>query len=412
MSSTISIFLRRATALAACAQLVAAPVEGQVRVTRADAARAALAAGTRVALARVDTAAALARLLSARTLPNPTLSASYTKSAPTKHLTLDVPVFDAMRLRGARVGQASAAVRASRLLYASERIAAQMEVDTTYTSALAAQARFRLSWQTALDADSLRAMSLRRRDAGDASDLDVDLASVVAGQKLNVAAADSMAYMSALLAVQTLMGLPADSVAIDLVDSLVLAGPDTALPAGSVAGVLATPGVAAAEATLGAAEMAVALERRVRFALPSLTVGVEFGDDAAPGLLPVIGVAIPLPLFDRNRGLLAEAQAERERARVQLLAARLEVRRRLAEGTRERETLVARIARDSGLVLRADRVSQRALTAYREGAMGLPAVLEARRSAREVLGQYIDDVAALLIVESELRALTRTVVVP
>ena len=52
------------------------------------------------------------------------------------------------------------------------------------------------------------------------------------------------------------------------------------------------------------------------------------------------------------------------------------------------------------------------MTAYREGASALPAVLEARRSAREVLSQYIDDLAALLTVNTELRALTQTVPVP
>ena len=61
------------------------------------------------------------------------------------------------------------------------------------------------------------------------------------------------------------------------------------------------------------------------------------------------------------------------------------------------------------LVVRAQRVATRSLTAYREGASALPAVLEARRTAREVLGQYIDDVAALLTVNTELRALTQTV---
>ena len=71
-----------------------------------------------------------------------------------------------------------------------------------------------------------------------------------------------------------------------------------------------------------------------------------------------------------------------------------------------------KIARDRDLVTRADRVAARSLTAYREGAAALPAVLEARRSAREVLGQYIDDLAALLTVNTELRALTQTVQVP
>lgn len=385
----------------------------QQAVTRADAERAAFAAGTRVALARADTAAALARLLSANTLPNPTLSASYTKSVPQKHVTLDIPVFDALWTHGARVSQATAAARASRLVFASERLAAMVEVDTTYTRALAANARFRLSRQTALDADSLRKMTERRRDAGDASDLDVDLATVVAGQQLNITANDSLSYMSALLTVQTLMGIPADSVAIVLADSLVLTAPDIAGGAPrTTTNALATPAVVAAEATLQAAEQGIGLQKRVAFPLPSLSIGFEQGDPSEPGILPLIGFAIPLPFFNRNQGPIAEATAERNRARVQLTAARLEARQRLVEQTREREALLVKIVRDRDLVTRADRVAARSLTAYREGAAALPAVLEARRSAREVLGQYIDDLAALLTVNTELRALTQTVQVP
>ena len=79
---------------------------------------------------------------------------------------------------------------------------------------------------------------------------------------------------------------------------------------------------------------------------------------------------------------------------------------------REREQLIARIDRDRDLVVRAQRVADKSLTAYREGALALPAVLEARRSAREVLGQYIDDLAALLTVNTELRALTQNAPVP
>ena len=77
MYHTVLRALRRAGLLVACLHFAATPAWAQLRVTRGDAERAALSAGTRVALARADTAAALARLLSARTLPNPTFSASY-----------------------------------------------------------------------------------------------------------------------------------------------------------------------------------------------------------------------------------------------------------------------------------------------------------------------------------------------
>jgi cobalt-zinc-cadmium efflux system outer membrane protein len=429
----ISHLVRRAGAIVALALAGSIAAHAQLPVTRAEAERAALAAGTRVALARADTATAIARLLTARTLPNPTLAASYSKAVPQKHVTLDIPVFDVLWKRGLVVGQASASVRAARLLFASERLAALVEVDTTYTRALAADARFRLSRQTARDADSLRKMTASRRDAGDASDLDVDLATVVAGQQLNVAANDSLTYMSALLTVQTLMGIPADSVEIVLVDSLIIVSADTLIErrlldstgialnlppaiagATQVSAVSGIPSVAAAEATFRAAELAVSVQKRNTFDLPSITVGAEWGDPTGgePGLLPTVGFSIPIPIFNRNKGPIAEATAERDRARIQLISARLAVRQRLIEGVRERNALIAKVARDRDLVIRAQRVADRSLTAYREGAQGLPAVLEARRSAREVLGQYIDDLAALLTINTELRALTQTVPVP
>jgi cobalt-zinc-cadmium efflux system outer membrane protein len=449
----------------------------QIPVTRAAAESAALAAGPRVALARADTAAARAAAIIARQLPNPSLSLQNTGAPPQRHIILDVP-FDAPWVRGPRVGAANALRRASQLRFRSERAQALLEVDTTYTRALGAQARFRLSRQTARDADSLRKMTVSRRDAGDASDLDVDLATVTAGQQLNVAASDSLTYMSTLLTVQTLMGIPADSVAIVLVDSLRLGAVDTGvlLRQADSAGVAAsagmaiappsvptaaitlpsstpttaraganqpaaaqpgaaptapaanapttgattgpsvvgtTPSVAAAEANLLATELAITRERRSVFGITSFQVGVEWHDPTVDPpenrKLTVLGLSLPLPLFNQNQGALAQAYAERDRARAELSAARLTARQRLMEALNELASLRARVARDQQLVVRADRVASKSLEAYREGASALPAVLEARRTAREVLGQYIDDLTALITLQAELRVLTQTV---
>ena len=400
--------------MASLSLILARPASAQHPVTRREAIGAALAAGPRVALARADSAAARARLVTARALGNPTLAASYSKSAPQQHLTVEIPL-DAPWTRGARVSAARAAMRAAELRMLSEHAAVIVEADTTYPAALAAEARFRLARQTARDADSLRVLTARRRDAGDASELDVDLATVAAGQQANGASNDSLSFMSTLLALQSLMGLSADSVAIVLTDSLRPAGgaADTLLATFAGAALPRAPippSVRSAEASLQAAELAIVRERRSVLGLPAVTVGVEHGDPSGDekGLLPVVGIALPLPLLNRNRGPIAEATAERDRARAELALARLEARQRFLDGVREREQLLARVARDSSLVLRAQRVAARALTAYAEGASALPAVLEARRSAREVLAQYIDDVAALLIVTTELRALTQT----
>jgi cobalt-zinc-cadmium efflux system outer membrane protein len=442
-----SVILAR-RALVIGLMLAAAPraARAQIPVTRTDAERAALAAGPRVALARADTAAARAVTRAARAWPNPILAYTRSEAVPRNHLILDFPL-DAPWARGPRIASANAARRASQLRFLSERTAALLEVDTTYTRALATDARLQLSRQTALAADSLRKMTVARRNAGDASDLDVDLATIIAGQQTNLVSGDSLNHLSALLTVQTLMGMPGDSVSIVLVDSLrlspsalegmlrsldssaaVLAPPPSlvtspvalssstptagGMAASSLQPAGVTPGVAAAEAALQAAELAITRERRSVWSLPSIQLGVESGDDAfnpPSKKLPLFGVAVPLPLFNWNRGGIALATAERDRAIADLRLVRLVARQRLIEALRERELLRARISRDQEMVGRAERVAAKSLTAYREGASALPAVLEARRTARDVLGQYIDDVATLLTLQAELRVLTQTV---
>jgi cobalt-zinc-cadmium efflux system outer membrane protein len=174
-----------------------------------------------------------------------------------------------------------------------------------------------------------------------------------------------------------------------------------------------TPSVAAAEANLQASEIAIARERRSVFGFPTLQFGVEWGDPSVDPAnnekLYVFGVALPLPLFNRNQGPIAQAVAERNRARAELRMAQLASRQQLVAAIRELAALRTRVARDQDLVVRAERVAAKSLTAYREGASALPAVLEARRVARDVLGQYVDDLTALVTLQAELRVLTQTV---
>ncbi|HKG95369.1 MAG TPA: TolC family protein, partial [Gemmatimonadaceae bacterium] len=181
-----------------------------------------------------------------------------------------------------------------------------------------------------------------------------------------------------------------------------------AAPAGHV--VAAPLRVAAAEASLESARLAALAQRRSLFASPSVSAGFDAGDPTGDthGLLPTVGIALPLPLLDRNRGGVAQAEAERERARAELALARLESRNQITRALRERRIAAARVARDRGLVASADRVAAMALTAYREGASPIAGVLEAQRNARDVLAQYVDDLAAAWIASATLRALALT----
>lgn len=370
-----------------------------------DAVDAAITLGPRLGVAQADTAVAVAALITARALPNPTLAASYTKDQPPYHATFELPL-DFPWLRRPRVGSAAAARTAAQYHYEFQRAAAALDADTTYTRVLAAREHARLSRRNAQDADSLRRMAATRRDAGDASDLDVELATVNAGQQANVAATDSLSYISSVLDLQSIMGLIATQTAIVPTDSLGAPPTDdgtvASVPIGS------TLEVAAAQQTLTSAQMGTTLQRRSVWGALSVIGGFDWGDPTNPGVLPVIGISVPIPLFSRSRGAILQAEAELQRARAELALAQAEGTARIARSRRERDIALSKVSRDRVLLASATRVASMSLTAYREGESSLPNVLEAQRNARDILGQYIDDLAAAWIATAALRVYTLT----
>ena len=370
----------------------------QQPITRQQAIDAAIARGPRVLAAFADTALARGQLTTARAWQNPTVTGEYTKSPPQRHLSMELPL-DFPWLRAARVGAARFAVDASRYRFALERARARFDADTSYTRAQAAATHADIARRLALEADTLVRMTVIRRDAGDASELDVLLATVSAGQLVNDAARDSVEAVSTLLNLQLVMGLDADTILIALADSL-------ATPADTV---VATPGstlaVLAAQADLASGERALSLERRAFLPAPNLIAGVETGDPSGleGGLLPIVGFSIPLPLLNRNRGPLAVARANRDRAFAKLALARRESAEQVARAARERASALVRAERGRLLVESAYRITGMSRRAYLEGASGFAAVLESRRNAREALGRYVDDLAAANIAEAALR---------
>ena len=385
--------------------LLAAGLAAQQPVSRAEAVAAALARGARIALGRADTVAALGGVRTARALPNPTLSGSYTKDAPNYHALADLPL-DLPWLRSPRIGAAEAARDAARYQFAYDRAGIVFDVDTSYTRTLAGARHARLSRRTADDADSLLKIAQLRRDVGDVSELDVRLAAVNAGQLENIALDDSLAALGALLALQLQMGLSGDSAAIVLVDSLITLDDSST---GSPAAGDYLP-VASAAARLRAAERTLSFTRASRFA-PSMEFGFDKGDSGSPNpheMLPVIGFSLPFPLFNRSGGEVTRAIGERDRARAELDLTRRETDAAVARAGRELVAARARARRSADLVTSANRIAAMSLQAYGEGAVPLATVLEAQRNAREILARYIDDLAAADAALRLLRWLTIT----
>lgn len=382
-----------------------------VPLSRDSALALALAHGTRSALATATARGASARLRAAGAFTNPILTATYSKAVPQYHAVVDIPL-DFVTLRGLRIASARSASEAAQLRLEFERAAIQVDVDTMYTIAAARRARAALSTRNAVDADSLLAMALVRRSAGDASDLDVDVARVNAGRAHNGATTDSAGAIMAILELQQTIGLALAEPVIGVSDTLVVPSLDSPSRQDSVGGAQASVPlpVAAARRDLLSAEQSVALERRTLWSGLALQAGVENHDPTGgeSGILPTFGVSVPLPLFNQGQGAVAVAEAERDRARVELQVAERESAALAARARRELATAVLRVGRDRQLVETANRVARKSLQAYAEGAYPLTTVLEAQRNARDTLAELTDDLVAANTAAAALRLYGRT----
>ncbi len=129
--------------------------------------------------------------------------------------------------------------------------------------------------------------------------------------------------------------------------------------------------------------------RREAWPDPSVTAGYKRQSDGFKGAF--LGVGIPLPLFDRNRGA-AEAEAERlDAARTQQSLARREIRNEVRQAhaaytsaRRQSQLLSDELLRGSGDLLRI------AQTSYDEGEMSLVELLDAADAYRDARLRSVD----------------------
>lgn len=137
-----------------------------------------------------------------------------------------------------------------------------------------------------------------------------------------------------------------------------------------------------ARANVEAAQSAVAVARRERLPEPTLTAGLKRQSDGFKGIF--LSTALPIPLFDRNQGMIAARQNRRSaaEARLSLVEARIEqdVRRayEIYASLSGRVDLVSQ-----GLLGEADELLHAARVGYAEGEMSLAELLDAAGAYRD-----------------------------
>ena len=148
----------------------------------------------------------------------------------------------------------------------------------------------------------------------------------------------------------------------------------------------ARPDLVAARGEERRADSATQLQRALRS--PNITVGGGFKRTLTSNGI-VFGLTVPVPLFNRNPGGIARAEAERRRAANRSAAAETAVRLDVQEAVNAIEVNQARVRYIEQDTLTAAREARDAImAAYRVGEAGLIDYLDAQRSFRETLRIY------------------------
>jgi len=168
----------------------------------------------------------------------------------------------------------------------------------------------------------------------------------------------------------------------------------------------AGPDVARWASELEERRAALALEEAGR--IPDVTVGAagrHFSDNGDNAL--VFDLSVPLPVFDRNQGAVAEARHRLEKARAEREAAGLAARTAVASAYAELVAAheEATHLRD-GVIPEARRAFDGVRAAYRQGAFRVVDVLDAQRTLFELRADYVTALETFHVQAAELARLT------
>lgn len=347
-------------------------------------------------LARDEAAASDGRIEAAGAIRNPALAGSreHLSSGSDRYHETQISLAQTFGVGGQRGLRRESAVhlaRGARARVDAERLRLTFEVHLAFVRAAAAEADLTVLQETTELFRSVEDSGRRRLEEGDISSFEQGRLQVERARYETLLAHAHSELAAAAHALTMLIAPEAvgDSLHFLPAGGLSTLTPPMATPPLHVA--LATAElraeVRAAQAEANAANATLALQRRLR--LPDFTLSAGFKQQADGFQGAVVGVSIPLPLWDRNGGGIAEAEASLGAARVRhelaLRATESEIRlaweihRRLAERLRLAGGVYPA---ESAALLETARI------AYAEGELSLLELLDAadaHRSAQRAL---------------------------
>ncbi|SFD24758.1 outer membrane protein, cobalt-zinc-cadmium efflux system [Cupriavidus sp. OV038] len=330
----------------------------------------------------------------ARVIPNPevaVLMEDTRQSTRTTTAQMNLPV-ELGGKRAARIGVAQRTRELAQAQLEATQADLRASVIGAFFNVLVAQERVRLAAGAVDIARRGANVAARRVAAGKVSPVEETKAGVeLANAELERAEADA-ALVAARQALATLWGNPSPQFA-EADGSL-----DT-LPARPDALVLrealdAAPATVASQRELARRQAEINVERSRQYPDVTLSLGAKRENASDRGYYPVLGVAIPLPLFDRNQGNLYTAIRQADKAADTYRATRLRLDHDLQQATSQ-----LAVSRGSAQTLRdtvlpaAQRAYQAATQGFEAGKFSYLEVLDAQRTLFQARIRYLGVVA-------------------
>lgn len=145
----------------------------------------------------------------------------------------------------------------------------------------------------------------------------------------------------------------------------------------------ASPDIALAEAERASASARIEIERAKRVPNPNVRAGfrqlIEVDESAF-----VVGISVPLPIWNRNSGAIAAAKADARRADYAVAARERELARDIAYLSSQADAALAQIkAYAERIIPASEQALNQSLSAYRQGGLSYIEVLDAQASLTE-----------------------------
>ncbi|UHL66226.1 TolC family protein [Paralcaligenes sp. KSB-10] len=352
-------------------------------------------------IARAQWDASKAGIEVAGAIPNPVLQLPFQYSTVnpgpgrpyTTGLGLDIPIETAHK-RGYRIDQASHLSEAARLNIRNEAWKTHSQVREALLSLFAARKRTALLTQKVATQQHILDMMKKREAVGETAEPDINLAVLFLKQAQTDLVASGSASQDALARLANAMGLPVVALESAQFDLDEFERPGAAPPPAEArrAAIFNRADLLGSLARYEAAEGALQLEIAKQY--PDIHIGLGYTYDTGTNKIGFGLAGITLPIFDRNEGGIAQAEAKRAEAAANTAALQDKIINDLDHALEHYRTSL-NVLRLSAVRLSTEQKQLRSqATSFDAGAIDRPALAQAKANYQTSAIARLNDVVA------------------